>query len=100
MACPSPKPPLDRDAPSSLQLPLRQGGGEGGLLVVLQKADMTHEALRDVTQEERWLREYISVARAVLATANGEADEAKATAAATQAELAGESGFISSGSVS
>ena len=60
---------------------------------------MTREALRNLTQEERRLREYISVARAVLDTTNGEADEAKATAAATQAELAGQLGFISSRSV-
>ena len=69
------------------------------MLDIVQEANVTHEALHDVTQEERWLREYISVARAVLATANGEADEAKATAAATQAELAGQLGFISSRSV-
>ena len=60
---------------------------------------MTHEALCDVTQEERRLREYISVARAALDPKNGEADEAKAVAVATQAELAGEFGFISSRSV-
>jgi hypothetical protein len=54
----------------------------------MQEADVTREALRDVTQEERQLREYISVTRATLDTANEEADEAKAAAAATQAELA------------
>jgi hypothetical protein len=44
---------------------------------------VTREALRDVTQEERQLREYTSVMRAVLDAANEEA-----VAAAAQAELA------------
>jgi hypothetical protein len=56
---------------------------------VVQEADVTREALRDVTQEERKLREYISVTQAVLDTANDEANEVKAMAAATQVELAG-----------
>ena len=50
---------------------------------------MTREALHDVTQEERRLREYISVARAALDAVNEEFGEAKATVAATQAELTG-----------
>jgi hypothetical protein len=54
---------------------------------VVQEADVTREALHDVTQEERQLREYISVTRAALDTTNEEADEAKAVATATQAEL-------------
>jgi hypothetical protein len=49
---------------------------------------VTREALRDVTQKERQLREYTSVMRAVLDAANEEAGEAKAVAAAAQAELA------------
>jgi hypothetical protein len=45
---------------------------------------MVREALRDVTQEERRLREYISVTRAELVDAmNEEAGEAWATAAVT-----------------
>ena len=44
---------------------------------------MTREALRDVAQEERRLREYISVARAALDIMNEEASEAKATTVAT-----------------
>jgi len=67
----------------------------GGVLVVVQEANLTHEALRNVTQEERRLREYILVARAALDATNGEADEAKATVATTQAEHASELGFIS-----
>ena len=99
MARPAPRPPLDRDAPSSSQLPSRRGGDEGGMLAVVQEADVTCEALCDVTQEERRLREYILVARAALDITNGKADEAKATATATQAELADELGFISLRSV-
>jgi hypothetical protein len=48
---------------------------------------MTCEALHNVTQEERRLREYISVTRAALDATNEEAGEAKATSTATQAEL-------------
>jgi hypothetical protein len=59
---------------------------------MVQEADVTHEALHDVTQEKRRLREYISVARATLDVANEEACEAKATAAVTQAKLTGKSG--------
>jgi hypothetical protein len=65
------------------------GSDGGGVLAVVQEADVTREALRDVTQEERQLREYISVAQAALDTVNEEAGEAKATTAATQAELTG-----------
>jgi hypothetical protein len=39
---------------------------------------VTHEALHNVSQEERRLRECISVAKAALDVANGEATEAKA----------------------
>ena len=46
------------------------------MLAIVQEADVTREALRNLTQEERRLREYISVARVALDTANGEADEA------------------------
>ena len=60
---------------------------------------MTREALRDVTHKESQLREFILVAKAALDAANAEADKAKATVVATQAELAGELGFISSRSV-
>jgi hypothetical protein len=60
---------------------------------------VTHEALHDVTHKERQLREFISVARVALDATNGEADEAKAVAVATQVELASELGFISSRSV-
>jgi hypothetical protein len=60
---------------------------------MVQEADMTHEALHVVTQEKRRLREYISVARAMLDVANEEACEAKATAAVTQAKLTGKSRF-------
>ena len=47
---------------------------------MVQEADVTHEALHDVTWEERRLREYISITKAALDAANGEAAEAKATA--------------------
>ena len=50
---------------------------------------MMHEALHDVTQEERRLREYISITRVALNATNEEASEAKATAVVTQAELTG-----------
>ena len=50
---------------------------------------MTHEALRDITQEERRLREYILVVRAALDATNEEAGEAKDVVVVTQAELAG-----------
>ena len=56
---------------------------------MVQEADMTLEALHDVTQEERQLREYTSVMRATLDTANEEASEAKAATAMTQAKLTG-----------
>ena len=69
------------------------------MLDIVQEANVTREALRDVTHEERRLREYISVARAALDATNREADEAKAMAATSQAKLAGELGFISSRSV-
>ena len=55
---------------------------------------MTCEALCDVTQEERRLREYISAVRAALDAINREVDEAKAAAVATQAELADESVLV------
>ena len=45
---------------------------------------MMHEALHDVTHEERRLREYISVTKVALDAAYGEA-----VVVATQAELAG-----------
>jgi len=48
---------------------------------------VTREALHDVTQEERRLREYISVARMVVDTINEEAREAKATVVAARVEL-------------
>lgn len=44
---------------------------------------MTREALHDMNQEARRLREYISATEVVLDAANGETVEAKATAAAT-----------------
>ena len=56
---------------------------------MVQEADVTHVALRDVPQEERRLREYISITRVALNATNEEANEAKAVAVATQAELAG-----------
>jgi hypothetical protein len=59
---------------------------------VVQEADVTREALHDVTQEKRQLREYILVARAAFDAANEEAGEAKATATVTQAKLVGKSG--------
>jgi predicted nucleic acid-binding Zn-ribbon protein len=54
---------------------------------MVQEADMTRESLRDVTQEERRQREYISITRAALDAANEEVSEAKAAATVTQAEL-------------
>ena len=56
---------------------------------------MTHEALHNVSREERQLREYISIVKAVLAVVNGEAAEAKAAAAAIRAKLVGELDSIS-----
>ena len=49
----------------------------------MQEADRTREALHDVTQEERQLREYISIAKAALDVTNGEADEARAVVVVT-----------------
>jgi hypothetical protein len=40
---------------------------------MVQEADVTCEALRNVTQEERRLREYISVTRVAIDAANEEA---------------------------
>lgn len=51
--------------------------------VVVLIADVTREALHDVTQEERRLREYTSVTEAALDAMNGEAAEAKAAVAMT-----------------
>ena len=78
MAHPAPKPPLDGDAPLSSQLPSGRGCDGGGVLVVVQEADVTHDALHDVTREERRLREYMSVAEATLDAMNREATNAKA----------------------
>ena len=50
---------------------------------MVQEADVTREALCDVTLEERQLREYISVMRATLDATNGEAGKAKAIIAVT-----------------
>jgi hypothetical protein len=50
---------------------------------MVQEANMMHEGLHDVPQEERRMREYVSVVRVVLDAVNREAGEAKATAAAT-----------------
>jgi hypothetical protein len=61
----------------------------------VQEADVTREALHDVSREERQLREYISIVEAALDAMNGEAAEAKATVAATRAELVGELDSIS-----
>jgi hypothetical protein len=44
----------------------------------VREADVTCEALHNVSQEERRLREYISVVKAALDVANGEAAKAKA----------------------
>lgn len=55
---------------------------------------MTHEALHNEIHEARWLREYISTLEAALGATNGEATEAKATAALSQVDLAGELNFI------
>ena len=48
---------------------------------MVQEANVMREALCDVAQEERRLREYISVMRAVLDATDEEASEAKATEA-------------------
>lgn len=61
---------------------------------MVQEADVTRKALCDVTQEERRLREYVSVARVAFDATNGEAGEAQAAAAVTQVELFGKSGSI------
>ena len=50
---------------------------------MVQEADVMREALHDVTQEGRQLREYISVAKAASDATSGEAIEAKAVVAAT-----------------
>ena len=50
---------------------------------------MTHEAHHDVTQEERRLRECISITRVAFDATNEEASEAKAAAMVTQTELTG-----------
>ena len=78
MAHPVPRPPIGGGAPSSSQLPSGRGCDRGGVLVVVQEADVTHDALHDVTREERRLREYISVAKATLDAMNREATNAKA----------------------
>ena len=46
------------------------------------EADVTREALHDLTREERQLREYISVTKAAIDAVDGEAAEAKATVTA------------------
>ena len=50
---------------------------------MVQEANMACEALHDVTWEERRLREYISVMRAMLDATNEEAGEARAVATVT-----------------
>ena len=55
---------------------------------MVQEFDVMHEALRNVNQEERRLREYISDEWMALDATNEEANVAKAAAVATQAELA------------
>ena len=60
---------------------------------MVQEADMTHEALHNVTREERRLMEYISIMKATFNAMDGEANEAKAAVAVAQAELVGELGF-------
>ena len=84
---PALRPPVDGGAPSLSRVPLGQGDDGGGVLAVVQEADVTREALHDVTQEEGQLREYVSVMRAVHDAMNEEASEAKAAAVAAQAEL-------------
>ena len=83
MARPAPRPPADGGTPSSSQLPSRWGDDGGGVLAVVQEVDVMHETLHDVTYEERRLREYILVMKAVLNATNGEATEAKAAATVT-----------------
>jgi hypothetical protein len=76
MVRPALRPSADGGAPSSSQVLLGRGGDEGGILAMVQEANMTCEALHDVTQEERRLREYTSVTRVALDTTYEEAGEA------------------------
>jgi hypothetical protein len=55
---------------------------------MVQEANVMCEALRDVTQEERRLREYTSVTRVALDTTDEEVGEARTAAVAAEAELA------------
>jgi hypothetical protein len=50
---------------------------------MVQEADVRREALRDVAQKERQLREYISAARVAHDATNEEAGKTKAVAAVT-----------------
>jgi hypothetical protein len=52
-ACPVLRSPAAGGAPSSSQVPLGRGGDGGGVIAMVQEADVTHEALHDVTQEKR-----------------------------------------------
>jgi hypothetical protein len=60
---------------------------------MVQEANVTRETLRDVTQEERRLREYTSVRRVALDTMDEEAGEARTTTASAEVELAGKLDF-------
>jgi hypothetical protein len=57
-----------------------RGSNKGGSLEVVHKADLTREALGNVAQEGRRLREYVSAAMVALDAANDEAGEAQAAA--------------------
>jgi hypothetical protein len=57
-AHPALRPPTDVGTLSSSHVLLGWGSDGGGVLTVVQEADVTREALCDVTQEERQLREY------------------------------------------
>jgi hypothetical protein len=60
---------------------------------MVQEADVRREALRDVAQKERQLREYISVARVAHDATNEEAGKTKAVAAVTQVDFTGKLDF-------
>ena len=68
--CPAPRPPINGSAPSSSWLPTNRGITKRGVLVVVQEADVTREALHNVTLEGRRWREYILVMEVALDAAN------------------------------
>lgn len=60
---------------------------------MVQEANQTREALRNIAQEGRRLKEYVTAARAALDATNKEAGEAKAAAAVAWVKLASKFDF-------